>query len=112
MRGSVPWLPISSAFHPAPDTEEEAPSERMVDGRGLLGADDRVALHEQAHAGSDADSVVAAAAAVSATKRSSVCGYSRPSAPPPGNGVRRPPECASGREEERLEAGRLGQLCK
>ena len=53
-RGSVPWLAISSRFQPAPTPKSTPPAGQDVDARHLLGADDRVALDDEADAAAHA----------------------------------------------------------
>ena len=79
VRGSVPWLAISSRFQPAPMPNSNAPAREVVDARDLLGGDDRVALGDQA----DAACRPAGASSRPAPRRSSrrtgrsVCAYWR-----------------------------------
>ena len=84
MRGSVPWLAISSRFQPAPTPKSKRPPERtsieatsfavMIGSRWITRL---MPLPTRSRE-------VARAAAVSATKRSSVAVYLRGSSPPPG----------------------------
>ena len=52
-RGSVPWLRISSRFQPPPTPNSNAAAGDEVERGDLLGRDDRVALDDQADAGTD-----------------------------------------------------------
>ena len=89
VRGSVPWSSISSRFQPAPTPNSTRPPDRwstlatslaVVIGSRWTTRQTPLPIRRR---------VVAAAAAVIATKRSYVCRYLRGSSIPAGWGVRR-----------------------
>ena len=85
-RGSVPWLAISSLFHPAPTPN----SKRPPDSTSTLATSLAVTIGSRSitrHTPEPTRSrLVTLAAAATATNRSSVCAYFRGSCPP-GYGV-------------------------
>ena len=83
VRGSVPWLAISSRFQPAPTPNSKRPPDRWSTLATSLAVmiGSRSTTRQMPLPTRRCE--VAAAAAVSATNRSYVCAYLRGSSPPP-----------------------------